>query len=248
MHEEWWKILGGTIETSNGHIKYNSNSLYQDRYASSKVAPYVHRKCSSGDSDGCSYTFTELDPNNEYTKKIICKPHNKLTKVTCSVHGDVYYYCPDCEPELEANKATKGWCEKYVSMEKLKEHESEFAKDSKNEPIYPTTNYYLVSNDESVKFRFSKDENGQSISQNALYGNIYAPYIFYALKGDSYAGFVKLFGSALVATMDIQGIESYFGVRADRLPMEFIESGIGIMQGSGNDGNASWKFNTNGYK
>ena len=240
MHEAWWKILNGEEKINNNHTIYDSNRLYQDNNASSKIVPFIHRECKSG--DGCVYTNSTS--SNQCT---VC--HTALKTVHCSVHGDVSTYCPNCDSEKEAK--TEGWCENHVDRAALDSYYASNASkkvtDSTGATIYPTTNFFLVSCDEGADFRFAKSASGGDISKNTLFGFIYAPYMTYKAAGGNNTGFIKLCGGLVVSDYDINGTNSFFGCYPEKMPSQTAG-----MAGGGTitvipSTTRSWKVTIGGY-
>lgn len=244
-HIGWWLIEGGKITTNeDGHLKFSGLDP-QGKY-SAKLVPYVHRVCTPG--DGCTAT-----PEKSSTAKCN-KCGGYLTEVTCAIHGSVNKYCAACYPE----KATRtDWCKNHVDNKKFDEFyntlsgaEKDAVTDKDGKIIYPNTNFMLVSCDESAEMLFSETKSGQNITNNTLFGFIYAPYMSYLAAGDVQAGgLVKLLGGMTVGDYDIRAIHSYIGCYPDKMPNEIagMEGGGSIAGGKLKGTTKSWKIGIAGY-
>ncbi len=246
MHYGWWNILGGRVREENGHVVYDSGSLYNNTSASSQMVPYIHNDCTDG--DGCTYT------TKPSTKK--CANNHNMVTASCSVHGDVETYCPTCQPDKAAK--TSGWCTYHVNKTKVDEYynaisdpnEKERWKGTDGDIVYPTTNIFLVSCDESADMRFAKAANGTEISKNALFGFVYAPYMTYRAAGGNNTGFVKLCGGLIVGDYDIKGTNSYLGLYPEKMPdvLSGLTGGGDMSGGPISSSTRTWKISIGGYR
>lgn len=245
-HVAWWLLEGGKIEKQNlggkEHITFSGVDP-QGKY-SAKIVPYIHKTCETG--DGCTAATEVVE-----TKCNECK--GKLTKVSCTIHGDVNKYCASCHPELSSRT---DWCKNHVDNKAydtfyttLSGENRNFVTD-KNGKVYPTTNFMLVSCDESAEMRFSKLKSGFTVSNNSFFGFIYAPYMSYlAAKAAQAGGVIKLVGGMTVGDYDIQAIDSFIGCYPDKMPNELAGmAGGGTMSGGKLTGTSkSWKIKIGGY-
>lgn len=244
-HIGWWLLEGGKISTTgDGHLTFSGLNP-QGKYSAGLV-PYVHRVCTEG--DGCEFT--------ESTSDVKCNECNgNLTLVTCKVHGEVNKYCSSCHPE---KKDRKDWCKNHVDKKKFEEFyngltdlnkEAVTGKDGKI--VYPNANFMLVSCDESAEMLFSQTKSGENITNNTLFGFIYAPYMSYLAAGGAQAGgLVKLLGGLTVGDYDIRAIHSYIGCYPDKMPNELagMAGGGSIADGKLSGTTKSWKIEIGGYR
>ncbi|MDE6729001.1 MAG: hypothetical protein K2J80_13860 [Oscillospiraceae bacterium] len=248
-HVGWWLIEGGNIETQTidgkKHMAFGENRKSDGQF-SAKIVPYIHKTCEDG--DGCTFTMS--------SSSITCNEcKGDLTQVSCNIHGDVNKYCPACHPE----KASRtDWCTNHVDKLKfdsfyagLSGQEKAAVTGKDGEIVYPTTNFMLVSCDESAEMRFSKLGDGSSVQSNTFYGFIYAPYMSYlAAKAAQAGGVIKLCGGMTVGDYDIQAIDSFIGCYPDKMPNELANmAGGGSMAGGKLTGTTkSWKIEIGGYR
>lgn len=247
-HIGWFLIEGGRVETKtlNGkdHITFTGVDP-QGKY-SAKIVPYIHKTC--GEGDGCVFSYDGV------TTATCNECNSTLTMVTCSVHGDVNKYCSNCHPEKAART---DWCTNHVDKSVYESFYSGLSGENKDavtgkdgDIVYPTTNFMLVSCDESAEMRFSTLKNGNSISNNTFFGFIYAPYMSYLASGGSQAGgLLKLCGGMTVGDYDIQAINAYIGCYPDKMPNEIAGmAGGGSMAGGKLTGTTkNWKIVIGGY-
>ena len=266
-HIGWWLIEGGKIEYKNlngkDHITFSGVDP-QGKH-SAKIVPYIHKTCTGildangdgkddndasfkiADSDGCLLTY------GSSTAK--CSECNKeLTQVKCNIHGDVNKFCTYCHPE-KADR--RDWCKNHFDNQVFNNFYSSLSgenrkaiTDKDNKVIYPTTNFMLVSCDESAEMRFSLLSDGGNSSFNTLFGFIYAPYMSYLAAGGQQAGgLLKLCGGMTVGDYDIQAVNGYIGCYPDKMPNELAGmAGGGSMAGGKLTGTSkSWKVAIGGY-
>lgn len=236
MHYGWY-VLGGGVEedTENGHI-YKQGSIDNGK-ADVNLEQFIHRDCKSG--DGCIYT--ETDSVNKCSS---CE--GKMKVVECSIHGSLNEFCPTCQPEKK-NKH-EGECLNHVGRKEIDEYLVSHAdlkarmmgKDGKL--IYPTTNIFLVSCDESANIRLSVMEDGEKIIQNSFFGYVYAPYMtFKAYGNNSGGGMVRLLGGMTVSDYIIDDSMSMIACWPEKMPTELMsdECKKNIMHGLASKG---WKI------
>lgn len=246
-HVGWYLIEGGKIETKNlngkDHITFSGIDP-QGKY-SEKIVPYIHKTCEDG--DGC--TFSTSDST---TKCSVCS--GTLTKVKCAIHGDVNSYCHTCHPE---NAARTDWCKNHVDNLKFKSLYNSLSGENKaavtdksGDIIYPTTNFMYVSCDESAEMYFSQTTDGRDITNNTLFGFIYAPYMSYLASSTTQAGgLCKLCGGLTVGDYDIRAIYSFIGCYPDKMPNELagMAGGGSIAGGKLAGTTKTWKVVIGGY-
>lgn len=249
-HVGWWMIEcaaeggAGITYDGNGHIHFEGVNP-QGKYAS-KIVPYIHKVCGET-GDHCSFS--------NFTSTYLCETCGKeMTGIKCTIHGNVGKYCWDCTPE----KASRtDWCRNHVDNENFKTFYNTLSGNNKaavtgkdGNIVYPTTNFMVVSCDESAEMRFSVMKNGTEIVHNTLFGFIYAPYISYLSSGSTQAGgLIKLVGGMTVGDYDIKAIHAYMGCYPDRMPNEIAGlPGGGSMSGALGGTAKSWKFEIGGYR
>lgn len=246
-HIGWWLIEGGKIETKNlngkNHITFSGIDP-QGKY-SAKIVPYIHKTCETG--DGC--TFTTSEATNSTCN--VCS--GKLTQVKCGIHGNVNKYCAVCHPEKSSRT---DWCTNHFDNKVFDEFYKTLSGENKaavtgkdGKIVYPTTNFMLVSCDESAEMRFSVLNDGTNATNNTLFGFIYAPYMSYLAAGGAQAGgLLKLCGGMTVGDYDIQAINAYIGCYPDKMPNEIAGSAGGGTAGPKLGGTSkSWKIKIGGY-
>ena len=275
-HIGWFLIEGGQIEkktftyqdgatnkTTPEHITFSGIDP-QGKY-SAKIVPYIHKTCNgildangdgkddndpnlkAADSDGCFLTYGSSTAKCNECKK-------ELTQVSCNIHGDVNKFCSHCHPEKSDRR---DWCKNHFDNQVFNNFYSSLSgenrkaiTDKDNKVIYPTTNFMLVSCDESAEMRFSKLSDGSSSVNNGFFGFIYAPYMSYlAAKAAQAGGIVKLVGGMTVGDYDIQAIDSFIGCYPDKMPNELAGmAGGGSMAGGKLTGTSkNWKVKIGGY-
>lgn len=244
-HIGWWLLMGGQITEKNGHIQFKGVSA-QGQY-SSKIGSYIHRACTL--DDGCEYSY---DKESE----ILCaKCGEKQSVVTCEVHGDVNKFCEDCFPET-ADRTD--WCKNRVDnvkfedfYEDLDTDEQEWVTGKDGDIVYPTTNFMVVSCDESAEMRFAVQKSGTTIDHNHFFGFIYAPYMTYLNAGGASGSHsVKLCGGMTVGDYHLEAIDEYIGCYPDHMPNELANMpGGGEMPGAALKGvTKTWKIDLGGYR
>lgn len=253
MHYGWFLLGGGEINSSRyGSLyseRYNTTGKYWESstiYDANKIdssnsdatfESFIHRDCKSG--DGC--TYTEIDSTNKCAK---CDGKMKIIK--CSVHGNLTEFCPTCQPEKKDHH--EGDCKNHVGKKEIDAYLASHADiksrmtGSDGKLIYPTTNIFLVSCDESANIRLSIMENGTNIIQNSFFGYIYAPYMtFKAYGNNAGGGMVRLFGGMTVSDYIIDDSMSMVSCWPDKMPNDLMsdECKKNAMQGLASKG---WKI------
>lgn len=246
-HVSWWLLNGGKIENNNGHL------LFKGVNARDKISPtsvdYVHRYCT--EEDDCNFDLAEITDENA-AKCVTC--NGNLTQVTCDVHGKVNKFCMNC---FEDKKDRTDWCKNHVDNVKFDEFygtisgtEKDWATGSDGEVIYPTTNFMLVSCDESAEMRFSNTSDGAQVDYNDFFGFIYAPYMTYLCSmGQDGAGTVKLCGGMTVGDYSLASADAFVGCYPDHMPNELagMEGGGSIAGGKLKGVTKNWKITLGGY-
>lgn len=254
-HVGWLLIEGAQITTDNGHLEFK-NIDAQGKY-SAKIVPYIHKTCSgvkAGETDAdllaksCGCEFTTSSSTAKCSK---CE--GNLTQVTCSIHGDVNKYCKTCHSEKDSRT---DWCVNRVDKKNfetfyngLSGTEKAWVTDSHG-IVYPTTNFMLVSCDESADMRFSQTTDDEDIVNNEFFGFIYTPYVsYYAAGGAQAGGLIKLCGGMTVGDYDIRAIHAYIGCYPDKMPNDLANlTGGGEMPGEKLKGTTkTWKIDLGGY-
>lgn len=279
MNYSWFKLLGGKEYPKTGSRQnasgqwsdfnvyiYDSGSISGGDAVDGKkpdivAAEYIHDDCIKG--DGCSYTTTTS------TQK--CGACGKeLTEVTCSVHGKVDTFCPECQ-KYKVNKLAnwnaaadgtraEGFCSNRIDKAKVKTYLDAHIdiknaltypkrNDSDESFVYPNANIYLVTCSESTDLRFSDTINGDSVIQNGFYGYIYAPYITYMAKSNSGSGCPRFLGGLVVSDYVINDNYAFLACYPDKMPEEITNlPGGGNMSGNlAGKTTKSWKTIIGGY-
>lgn len=257
MHYGWWLIGGGKVKTetytdSTGATKsytiYDTNS-FKGGDQETTYAAFIHRECKAG--DGCTYTEKKTDE--------FCAKHTdvKTTTISCGIHGALGTYCEKCFPgKVSTSENTinhTGECVDHVDRKKI---DAEMAsnptlksqltgKDGK--PIYPTTNIFLVSCEESAEFRFSQLRTGVGVKGNSFFGYVYAPYMTFKATGDnSGGGFVRMMGGMTVSDFIMNDSYTTIACWPEKMPTDLMSSESLKNQMSGL-ASKSWKINLTGH-
>lgn len=224
MHYNWFTLLGGTVGNSGG-VDYYSSAGVRNGGTAAKAAKFVHSDCGKS-GDACSYTEKTI------TEK--CKTcGTKMETVTCAEHEYTIKYCPKCNPDAinrDSSNKPKGLCNNRVDRQEIDSYlaanpaiEARMEKDSGGSLVYPTTNVFLVSCDESASIRLSTKANGDTIMQNAFFGYIYAPYMtFKAYGNNAGGGYVRFFGGLTVSDYIIDDSMSFLSCWPEKLPTELM--------------------------
>ena len=246
-HIGWWLIKGGQIGKNNGHINFKGPDP-RGKY-SATIVPFVHKTCEPG--DGCDFELNEITDESA-AKCVGCG--GALTQVTCTVHGDVNKFCGNCYPD---KRDRIDWCKNHVDnlefedfYDTLGDDEKEWVTGTDGDIVYPTTNFMLVSCDESAEMRFATTKDGDSISYNSFFGFIYAPYMTYLNAGSAGGAItVKLCGGMTVGDYDLQAVDTFLGCYPDHMPNELAGMpGGGSMAGGKLKGvTKNWKITIGGY-
>lgn len=219
MHYGWFVLGGGTETTqTNGSIAYNAE-VCQTGNMVTFYSQFVHMDCYDG--DGCVY----MEENSSST----CPNCGGFKKtVSCVSHGELSSYCPTCNPDLGGDHA--GECSHHIDKDAIDAYLNthpdlkERMKGDDGEVIYPTTNIFLVSIEESADIRLSYGLDQKQIIQNALFGYVYAPYMTLNLFGDnSGGGYIRLFGGATVSDYIIQSNPAVVGCWPSQMPMNAMD-------------------------
>lgn len=248
VHASWYLAEKGHISstTKNGKEYISFHDLGPQDAHGPDVANYIHRTC-NGPSDGCEFTYKDSTATCD-----LCG--GKLKTVHCSVHEDVNKYCPKCYPEKNSRN---NWCVNHVDRKAfdtfyggLSGIEKEFASGADHKVVYPTTNFMLISCEESAEMLFSVGKKGNTIDKNSFFGFIYAPYMTFLASGGSGGGFVKICGGMTVSDYDFNSTQGYIGCYPDKMPNEIAGmKGGGDMSGGKLEGaSKSWKVEIGGYK
>lgn len=267
MHYGWLSMLGGKEYIQNGHTQFSLNGDVQgtSKGTSAKTAEFIHRECSDGSC--CTYTKTPLTKKDstgaEVEEKCPLHPDTTMMKVVCTKckdceegHGQVATYCPQCNPEKATiSDADANWCANHVNKTKFLEHYNNLTDaDEKarwqgmdGKIVFPTTNIFLVSIDESADIRFSKatTESGgeEETIMTPFYGFIYAPYMMFQASGGSNEGIVKLCGGMIVSDYNIESNNSFYGCYPEMMPKQLAGIGGGTINGNLGGSTKSWKLN-----
>lgn len=221
MHYGWYVLGGGKEESKafngNTYTIYTQGTI-DNGNADVNLEQFIHRDCKTG--DGCSYS-----EGSGANKCPVCE--DTMRTVECSVHGDLSDYCPNCNPEKKNNHA--GECVNHVGRKEIDQYLASHSdlKDrmmgSDGKIIYPTTNIFLVSCDESANIRLSVMESGENIIQNSFFGYVYAPYMtFKAYGNNAGGGMVRLLGGMTVSDYIIDDSMSMIACWPEKMPTDLM--------------------------
>lgn len=248
MHYGWYLLGGGSEETyTSSHPGTTPQTVYKlgnfDNAGSDAIfEKFIHKKCTAG--DGCDYE------ESKSTNKCTLHDDTFMTTVKCGVHGKLNEFCEKCHPEKKGNHV--GECANHVGRKEietyLNAHPSIKSKmlDSNGEIIYPTTNIFLVSCDESANIRLSITATGDNIIQNSFFGYVYAPYMtFKAYGNNSGGGMVRLMGGMTVSDYIIDDSMSMIACWPEKMPQDLMSDDClaNQLQGVVNKG---WKITLTG--
>lgn len=227
MHYNWFTLLGGKIATdAQSGIQYFDNSGIKNTTAADLAASFIHRDCCESSGDKCSYTEKTI------TEK--CKScGEKLKTVTCSVHEYTIKYCPKCDPNAinrDSDDKPTALCNNRVDRQAIDTYlaanssiAAKMEKDINGDLVYPTTNIFLVSCDESASIRISTKLNNSAVIQNAFFGYIYAPYMTFKSYGENAGGgFIRFCGGMTVSDYVIATNMAFLSCWPERLPTELM--------------------------
>ena len=246
IHEGWFSVLGGTINTGTGGRLLYDTSPMRTSGADDLVASFIHTDCPNG-CTSCTYTETQTtNPcNKEYDDGTKCT--GKLYEIYCARHEYTHTFCPVCEHEPDYNDANNngnkdsgeayyGLCVNRVDRDAVdakltsltgKVKDAMYAADGT--VVYPTCNYFLVSCDESADIRFSgmlaPGGTETTIMQNCLFGFVYAPYMTYkGFGGNSGGGMVKFCGGMIVSDYVLSDSYTMVNCFPEYLPTDLVSS------------------------
>lgn len=178
MHYDWWLLCGGRVvdKTVNGKTiqiyDINASGSWLGGGMENLLKGFVHTNCNAS----CTCEYTE---NKTKTKCTIHSDEYMIT-VNCTIHDDIGTYCPKCFPSLVGPDEKgnphdhTGDCKLRVGRQELDDYlatRSDLKKlmlDKDGKMIYPTTNIYLVSCEESAEFRFSQTKEYTNIVQKSV--------------------------------------------------------------------------------
>ena len=219
MHYGWFVLGGGTESKVNGMTVYESLPINSGGI-DNKMAGFIHRECKAG--DGCSYS-----ESSSVNKCSVCE--GTMRAVKCSVHGDLNEYCPTCHPEKKNNHV--GECVNHVGRSEIDKYLANHSNlktrmtGSDGKIIYPTTNIFLVSCDESAKIRLSLYADGTTVNQNSFYGYIYAPYMTFKaqnMNSGTGGGMNRLVGGLTVSDYIIDDSMSMIACWPEKMPNDLM--------------------------
>lgn len=235
MHYNWFVLAEGETDTSvvnqygerynstgkywESSVIYKPNTIDTKKGKDADFEQFVHKVCKTG--DGCEYS--EIDSES---KCAYCD--NPVKIIHCKVHDDLREFCPNCHPELVDNH--EGACKDHVDRlaidSYLAAHSdimSKMEKDADGKIIYPTTNIFLVSADESASIRLSSFATGGSFMQNGFFGFIYAPYMTFKGYGNNQGGnLVRLMGGMTVSDYILDDSMSFLACWPEKMPSELM--------------------------
>lgn len=218
MHYNWFILKGGTVNTTTYPGKEIYNPAADSGSDDTNFARFVHTECGHA-GDACTYETSSS------TEKCSSCNGNK-TAVTCPRHEFTTEYCPNCEP----NRVDSINCKNRVDRQKIDEYlaanpgiAAKMEKDASGNLIYPTTNIFLISCEESADIRLSTTIGGDLILQNSFFGYIYAPYMtFKAYGNNAGGGMVRLMGGLTVSDYIIDDSMSMTACWPERMPTELM--------------------------
>ncbi len=281
MHYGWYLLGGGKPDTTKfgsaetydedrgyyvSQIIYRTNGI-DNSQSDANWGKYVHKYCTA--DDDCIYTTSKS------TNKCSIHTDKDMTVVTCqhevtddkgkkqkvNLHGVVDEFCEECDSTKKDNLANLGLCENRVGRSEI---DAYLATDpvmkslmtgSDGEIIYPTTNIYLISCDESASIRLSviksKNDDGSvkyvTIMQNSFFGYVYAPYMtFKAYGNNSGGGMVRLFGGMTVSDYIIDDSMTMSACWPEKKPNELMSNDC-LKDKLHGIANKSWKITLNGH-
>ncbi len=236
-HYNWWILCGGNLPTvQDGN--HTTTWLSPD-----KLLPYVHSKCGHDCTDGCTFEVTESEETctrevggvvcGEKKLTVSCKKHRKDSNADGDYNdpGDFINevtYCPECEKTLVTdNYGEYNICKDTVDKLKIDSTASGYMSklnlDSAGNVIYPHTNIYLVSSDESSDMRFGLKPDGGAVTYNAMIGYVYAPYVtYYAAGGDQGQVSIKYMGGMTVSDYNFFSESKFIMCKPDKNPMDLM--------------------------
>lgn len=240
MHYGWFLLAGGQESTTvvDGEERVSYSNFTSD---TGKYLPFIHQDCEK--DDGCTYK-TEEDKDN------VCPTHNiPMTILKCGVHGEVKEFCSKCTP-MEGSDY-HGACRYRVGRKEIDDylasHVDIKAKmtGTDGELIYPTTNVYLISCEESAEFRFSsKKYTNANVGNNIFIGYVYAPYMTYKASVDqehSMGGHIRIIGGMTVSDYAIDETNATIACWPEKMPNELM-SGDSLKNPIDGFANKSWKI------
>lgn len=219
MHYGWFLLTGGQVSTRT----VNSKEIVSYTNFTGDINSYtkfIHRDCAK--DDGCVYS-TEEDKENK------CPTHNiSMTILKCDTHGAVKEFCNKCTPKT-ANDYY-GSCRFRVGRAEIDDYLTSHNDVKKlmtgtdKKLIYPTTNIYLISCEESAEFRFSSTKKGEGVGDNVFIGYIYAPYMTYkaAVEGAAAGSKVRLIGGMTVSDYAVDESYTMIACWPEKMPNDLM--------------------------
>lgn len=223
-HYNWWVLAGGTVDSQYG----SGHELYSNPTFSDTMKQFIHTECGVNGQpcSSCSYKIDDSDTDEECP---ICK--GKKKQVTCERHEYSFLYCPKCEESLKDSKFA-GKCLNRVGRQEIDKYLAEnpdiaarMEKDADGNLIYPTTNIFIVSSEESADIRMSITKKGELVGSNTFFGYIYAPYMTFKGYGSNQGGGeLRFFGGATVSDFIFQDAMSFATCWPEKLPEELMST------------------------
>lgn len=255
MHYNWFVLLGGTINQNGGVTWYNNVPMKTGTMATTTVG-FIHDECDETCST-CSYTVCAGEESEEECP--LC--HKKYGYVECAKHEHKFQVC--LNDDLDGDGVATDKCAKYQDCGLCKNrvgraeidsylsyhpsYEIKMEKADDGSLIYPTTNIFLVSCEESADIRLSSTLGGVTIMQNAFYGYVYAPYMTFKGYGNNAGGgMVRMCGGMTVSDSILDDSMSYMACWPEKLPTELMGADC-LNDPLSGYGNFGWKISLGGY-
>ncbi|MCH5195323.1 MAG: hypothetical protein J1F28_01335 [Oscillospiraceae bacterium] len=258
-HYNWWVMCGGKVpsELSNTDDSQPATNLLRWDILNNYILKNTSSCNYSAVCTGCGLPYSNGHicvsassylPNVELCTRskvggVICN-EPKVT-VECSEHGYKEKYCPTCEYLLvEDEHGNYNICVQHVDKNALNgafgSYSGKLNVDTSGNPIYPTTNIYLISSEESADIRFGHKPDGSDVTKNTMIGYVYAPYVtFFAAGGDTGNDSVKFMGGMTVSDYVFFSAQTFLMCKPEKNPMELMGKDS---FGSAISGNKSWKI------
>ena len=256
MHYGWFLLGGGSSTVRTGTSSYQKpdgswaseaweETIYSSASSYANVyRDFIHQHCTKG--DGCTYE-TENSTNK-------CEVHQDtaMKVLKCGVHGQVDEFCPTCTPKSAEDYY--GSCSYRVGRKEidnyLASHDDirKLMLDKKGQVIYPTTNIFLVSCEESAEFRFASTKDEQPIGQNLFFGYIYAPYMTYRASriGSGAGQYARIIGGMTVSDYSLDEPNELIACWPEKLPTDLMSDESKKNQLDGFT-NKDWKLDLRGH-
>lgn len=232
-HYNWWALCGGKNPESYNISNGESNTKLLNPETLKK---YVHFDCGknctqcviSAPKESDETCTREVATAGGGTK--ICG--NKKLIVKCTEHDVEVKYCPVCEKSYVYDSIDKGYiiCKNHVDKKAVLATYNNLSQNEKNlwntdskGLVYPNSNIFLISSEESADFRFGTKPNGGTLGSNSIIGYVYAPYVtFFAYTGGSGNDAVKFMGGMTVSDYNFYSDQTFIMCVPDKNPTDLM--------------------------